>query len=94
MQEYILPENPPKPLAPLWVTLYIGKGKKDKLNKVDIVGFLYKKGNLSKEDIGKVDVKDHYSLVAIKRKKLKQTLNLIEGEKIKGIKTIIEEVKG
>ena len=94
MQEYILPENPPKPLAPLWVTLYIGKGKKDKLNKVDIVGFLFKKGNLSKEDIGKVDVKDHYSLVAIKRKKLKQTLNLIEGEKIKGIKTIIEEVKG
>ena len=55
---------------------------------------LFGYGNLSKEDVGKVDVKDHYALVASKRKKLKQTLNLIKGEKIKGIKTIIEEVKG
>ena len=92
-QEYILPDNPPKPLPPVWVTLYIGKGKKDKLNKIDIVGFLYKKGNLSKDDVGKVDVKDHYALVAVRRKKLRQLLNLIRGEKIKGFKTVIEEVK-
>lgn len=93
-EEFLLPENPPKPQPPVWVTLYIGKGKKDKLNKVDIVGFLYKKGNLSKEDVGRVDVKEHYALVAVRRRKLKQMLNLIKGEKIKGIKTIIEEIKG
>ena len=86
-----LPESTPKPSLPVWVTLYIGKGKKDKLNKVDIVGFLFKKGNLVKDDIGRIDVKDHYAFVAIRRKKLKQTINLIQGEKIKGIKTIIEE---
>ncbi|MEG2514212.1 MAG: DbpA RNA binding domain-containing protein, partial [Bacteroidaceae bacterium] len=83
--------NPPKPSLPLWVTIYIGKGKKDKLNKVDIVGFLFKKANLSKEDIGQIDVKDHYAFVAVRRKKSKQALNLIQGEKIKGMKTIIEE---
>ncbi len=94
LEEFHLPENPLKPQAPVWVTLYIGKGKKDKLNKIDIVGFLYKKGNLGKDDIGKVDVKDYYSVVAIRRKKLKQTLNLIKGEKIKGVKTIIEEIRG
>lgn len=38
-----LPEQTPKPAKSRWTTLYIGKGKKDKLNKVDIVGFLYKK---------------------------------------------------
>lgn len=86
-----LPETTLKPSQPLWVTLYIGKGKKDKLNKIDIVGFLLKVGNLSKEDIGRIDVKDHYAFVAIRRKKLKQTLHLVQGEKIKGIKTIIEE---
>ncbi len=79
LPEFVMPANPPKPMLPEWVTLYIGKGKKDKLNKVDIVGFLYKKGNLWKDDIGKVDVKEHFALVAIKRKKLKQTLSLIEG---------------
>lgn len=90
---FVLDENPPKPSLPKWVTLYIGKGKKDKLNKVDIAGFLYKKGNLQREDIGQIDVKEHYAYVAICRKKLKQTLNLIKGEKIKGLKTIIEETK-
>lgn len=86
-----LPEVAPKPSQPEWVTLYIGKGKKDKINKIDIAGFLYKTGKLSKDDIGMIDVKEHHAYVAIRRSKLKQTLNLIKGEKIKGIKTIIEE---
>lgn len=88
-----LPEQTPKPFKPRWTTLYIGKGKKDKLNKIDIVGFLYKKGGLAKEDIGQVDVKEHYAFVAVRRGKVKQLLTLIRGEKIKGMKTIIEEAK-
>nr|WP_302829969.1 DEAD/DEAH box helicase [uncultured Bacteroides sp.] len=86
-------ELTPKPAKPRWTTIYIGKGKKDKLNKVDIVGFLYKKGGLTREDVGQVDVKEHYAFVAIRRGKVKQLLNLIQGEKIKGMKTLIEEAK-
>lgn len=88
-----LPEETPLPSQPEFVTIYIGKGKKDKINKVDIVGFLAKKGNLKKEEIGRIDVKDHYAFVAVSRKKIKQTLGLIRNEKIKGVKTIIEEAK-
>ena len=92
-ETFDLPEETPKPSQPEFVTIYIGKGKKDKINKVDIVGFLAKKGNLKKEEIGRIDVKDHYSFVAVSRKKIKQTLGLIRNEKIKGVKTIIEEAK-
>lgn len=88
-----LPEGMPKPVKARWTTLYIGKGKKDKLNKIDIVGFLYKKGGLSREDIGQVDVKDHYAFVAVRRSKCRQLLALVQGEKIKGMKTLIEEAK-
>lgn len=88
-----LPEQTPKPAKPCWTTLYIGKGKKDKLNKIDIVGFLYKKGGLAREDVGQVDVKEHYSFVAVRRSKAKQLLTLIRGEKIKGMKTLIEEAR-
>lgn len=88
-----LPEGTPKPVKARWTTLYIGKGKKDKLNKIDIVGFLYKKGGLSREDIGQVDVKDHYAFVAVRRSKCKRLLALVQGEKIKGMKTLIEEAK-
>ena len=90
---FTLPEITPKPSKPEFVTLYIGKGKKDKINKIDIVGFLFKKGGLNKDDVGKVDVKDHYAFVAISRKKSQQTLKLIQNEKIKGIKTLIELAK-
>lgn len=88
-----LPEQTPKPAKPRWTTLYIGKGKKDKLNKVDIVGFLYKKGGLAREDVGQVDVKEHYAFVAVRRSKAKQLLTLLHGEKIKGMKTLIEEAR-
>lgn len=88
-----LQEQTPKPAKPRWTTLYIGKGKKDKLNKVDIVGFLYKKGGLVREDVGQVDVKEHYAFVAVRRGKVKQLLTLLRGEKIKGMKTLIEEAR-
>ena len=90
---FTLPEVISKPSQPEFITLYIGKGKKDKINKIDIVGFLSKKGKLNKEEVGRIDVKDHYAFAAISRKKAKQTLNLIKNEKIKGIKTLIEEAK-
>lgn len=93
VETYTLPVFIPKPPKSKWATLYIGKGKRDKLNKIDIVGFLYKKGGLAREEVGQVDVKEHHAFVAVRRSKLKQLLTLIHGEKIKGIKTIIEEAK-
>ena len=75
------------------MTLYIGKGKKDKINKVDIVGFLSKVGGLGRDDVGRVDVKEHYAFAAIRRNLLKETLETVSGQKIKGLKTIIEKTK-
>ena len=93
METMELPENPARPPKSVWTTIYIGKGKKEKLSRMDIAGFLYKKGNLTREDVGAIDVKEHYAFVAVRRAKVKQLLNLIQGEKIKGMKTIIEEAK-
>lgn len=93
MEEFVMPEETPRPPQPAFVTIYFGKGKKDKLNKVDIVGFLFKKGGLSQGDVGRVDVKDHYAYAAVAREKYRQALQLMQGEKIKGIKTIIERAR-
>ena len=86
------PQHADPPL-PRMATLYIGKGKKDKISKGDIVGFLCKTGGLKADEIGRIDVKDRYAYAAVKREKLKQVLRQTQGEKIKGIKTIIEQVK-
>ena len=50
-------------------------------------------GGLKADEIGRIDVKDRYAYVAIKREKLKQVLRQTQGEKIKGIRTVIEPVR-
>ena len=72
--------------ASKWATIYIAAGKKDKINKVDVVGLLYKKGELQKAEIGLIEVFDHMSYVAIQRNKINNVLKLLKDEKIKGRK--------
>ena len=96
IEEYSLPSLPIEGQGvslPRMATLYIGKGKKDKVSKGDIVGFLCKKGGLQADEIGRIDVNDRYTYVAVKREKLQQVIRQTQGEKIKGIKTIIEPVR-
>ena len=94
VEEYVATESQlTKPALPKMATIYIGKGKKDKISKGDIVGFLCKTGGLRSDQIGRIDVKDRYAYAAIQRDKLQQVLKQTQGEKIKGIKTIIEQVK-
>ncbi|MGZ3871657.1 MAG: DEAD/DEAH box helicase [Mucilaginibacter sp.] len=86
----LLPEKPPIPKPAPWVTIYIGAGKKDKINKVDIVGLLLQKGELEKEDLGLIEVLDHSSYAAVKRNKAARTVSLLKTEKIKNKKVKIE----
>jgi ATP-dependent RNA helicase DbpA len=86
-----LPERGPLPPAAVWSTLYISGGKKEKLSKVDIVGFLGQKGLVSKDDIGKIEVLDHMSFVAIRRDLVPEVLTRIANEKMKGARYKINE---
>ena len=95
-EEYSLPSLPREGLGvslPQMATIYIGKGKKDKISKGDIVGFLCKKGGLQPSEIGRIDVMERYAYVAVSRQCFAQVLRLTQGEKIKGLKTVIEPVK-
>jgi superfamily II DNA/RNA helicase len=93
VEQLTVPENSPLPDKPKWTTLFIAAGKKDKVNKIDIVGFLSNKGQLKKEDIGLIEVKDFFSFVAVKRLKVGHALQLIKNEKIKNKKVKIEVAK-
>jgi ATP-independent RNA helicase DbpA len=88
-----LPETFTLPEKPKWTTLFIGAGKKDKVNKIDIVGFLSHKGELKKDDIGLIEVKDFFSFVAIRKSKASNTLQLVKNEKIKNKKVRIDIAK-
>lgn len=91
--ELELPEDFTLPDKPKWTTLFIAAGKKDKVNKVDIVGFLSNKGQLKKEDIGLIEVKDFSAFAAVRKSKASHVLHLIKNEKIKNKKVRIEVAK-
>lgn len=83
-------ENYRIPAKTPFQTIYISAGKKDKVNKVDIVGYLIKKGELAKEDVGIIEVKDTTSYVAVARNKVKDVLKKLANEKLKGKKIKME----
>ena len=78
---------------PRMSTIYIGKGKKDKISKGDIVGFLCKIGGLTPQEIGRIDVNDRYAYAAISSPRLNALLKVVKGQKIKGLRTVVEPVK-
>jgi len=78
------------PEASDWVTLYLAHGKKDKINKIDIVGLFLQKGGLAKDDLGLIEVKDTTSYIAVKRERIEKLLKILTGEKIKGKKLKLE----
>jgi superfamily II DNA/RNA helicase len=88
--EIEIPKSYTLPTVPEWTTLFINAGKKDKINKIDIVGFLTQRGKLRAEDVGLIEVKDFMAFVAIRALKVKDTLRLIREEKLKGKKIRIE----
>jgi ATP-dependent RNA helicase DeaD len=90
MEEFNVENTNSLPKPPEYQTIYISGGKKNKLNKIDIVGFFSQKGKLEKGDLGLIEVKDFISFAAVKFNKVKDLLHAIKDEKMKGKKFKIE----
>ena len=81
--QFFLPAQAKHPKPSEWTTLRINRGKRDKLSKGDVAGFLYQKGGLTRDEVGVVEVFDSCALAAIKRDKKRELLARIRPEKIK-----------
>ena len=91
--EFTLPKRDVLPSSPSWAILYVGKGKRDKISRGDLAGFFIKKGSLSPDEVGSILVFQDYSYVAVKLNRMRAVLKAVEGEKIKGVKTIIQPIR-
>ena len=70
-------------------TLHFLAGRKEKLSKGDIAGFLSANSGLQPNEIGRIDLFDHYALAAIPHAKAKEVLARITPLKIKAKKVRI-----
>jgi superfamily II DNA/RNA helicase len=74
-------------------SIYIAAGKKEKISKGDVAGFLIKTGGLSMDEVGKINSYDHYTVAAIPSHKAKALLPLLNAAKLKGTRHKIHLIK-
>ena len=65
-------------------TLYINAGKKEKISKGDVAGYVMQKGGLSREQVGRIAIDDHYALVAVPAAEAEAVVAALRPHKLKG----------
>jgi len=93
IEEITLTESYEIPDKPKWVTLYLPLGKKNKISKGDIAGFMIQQAGLKMEDVGIIEVKDFSSFIAVRRTKASHVLHIAKEALIKNKKAKLEIAK-
>ncbi|WP_027391139.1 DEAD/DEAH box helicase [Aquimarina latercula] len=73
----------PIPKQSDWKTLFISGGRRDKISKGDIAGLFFKQGNLSKEELGIIEIKPDCAFVAVKASKAKKVIEQVTNTRLK-----------
>lgn len=75
--------NSPLPAPSEWSTLFVSGGRKDKISKGDVAGLLFKQGNLTKDDLGVIELKTDCAFVGVKTATLEKLLPKVNNMKLK-----------
>jgi len=73
-------------------TLFLSGGRKDKISKGDIAGMFFKQGNLSKDELGTIELKSDCAFVAVPRTKTKSLIAKLNNSKLKKRKIRLYEI--
>ncbi len=87
-EEYLLDQD--TPLASIWETLQISGGRKDKISKGDIAGLFFKQGNISKEQLGVIELKQDTAFIAVHKSVAKQLIHKLNNARVKKTKIRIK----
>ncbi len=66
-----------------WQTLFISGGRKDKISKGDIAGLFFKQGNLTKEELGVIEIKQDCAFVSVEKSKAEAVCEKLNNSKLK-----------
>jgi ATP-independent RNA helicase DbpA len=83
------PELPPE--APM-DTIRLGAGRKDKLRPGDVLGALTGEAGFAASDIGKIEVQDRWTYVAVARTVSRAALKWLEEGRVKGRRIRVEPI--
>lgn len=90
---YQPPATLQRPPLPSVATLHINAGRKEKISRGDVLGYILKNSGLSSDSIGRIIVYDHYSLVAVPRDSVAYMLETLNANKLKGKRVRVTRVR-
>jgi superfamily II DNA/RNA helicase len=69
--------------APIWETLFISGGRKDKISKGDIAGLFFKQGSINKDQLGVIELKQDCAFVSVPIKIAKELVEKLNNSRLK-----------
>ncbi|MEQ9232054.1 MAG: DEAD/DEAH box helicase [Cyclobacteriaceae bacterium] len=81
-EEVVIEESSEK-VKDAWETLFISGGRKDKISKGDIAGLFFKQGELSKEELGVIELKQDCAFVSVPKSKARKLVEKLNNTRLK-----------
>jgi len=81
-----IPKNQAEPEKPEMMTICIASGRRNKIRPGDILGALTRDSALAGSDIGKIEIHDFLSYIAVRREHFKKALEHLNNGSVKGKK--------
>lgn len=66
--------------------LYLDRGKRDKLSRGDIAGFIMKRAGVPSDDVGRITLGNNYALVAVKPEWAAAVMDALRNDKLKNLR--------
>ncbi|OAB78005.1 DEAD/DEAH box helicase [Cochleicola gelatinilyticus] len=66
-----------------WATLFVSGGRKDKISKGDLAGLFFKQGNLERNELGVIELKQDCAFVAVPKSKVESIIKLTNNTRLK-----------
>lgn len=82
----------PPSTKPTWKTVFISGGRKDKISKGDIAGLFGKQGELTREELGTIELKQDCAFVAVHANKVAQLISRIDNTRLKKKKVRVKVI--
>lgn len=85
-------EDAPVPSATEWATVFISGGRQDKISKGDIAGLFFKQGELDRDDVGVIELKQDCAFAAVRASKIDQVIKYTDNTRLKKKKVRVREI--
>ncbi len=75
-------------------TIYFNVGKREKISRGDIAGYLINRGGLTADEVGKISISDHSAIVTVPRDKAREVVKAVAPHKLKNTRVRVTQLKG